>query len=101
MLKVDLKLGTEELSGFISVRCSSFGNVKSVQIHLDAKPFAIVEMATRIEALQLGAFFERTIFGNCVLLYLEDENNSRSGPSFVMPPDECQRTLSTLSCWLI
>jgi len=101
MLQVDLKQTAQELSRLITVRCSAFGKVKSVQIHRSPKPFALVEMATRYEALELAAHYERTAFGTCVLLYLEDESHTRLGPPSEMPQNESARTFSTLSCWLL
>ena len=84
MLQVDLSQSAQELSRIITVRCSGFGTVKSVKIHRSPKPFALVEMATRFEALELAAYYERTSFGTCVLLYLKAGSPERLEPPSAM-----------------
>jgi hypothetical protein len=71
VLYVDLKKTDEQLSLEVTTRCSEFGNVSLVKIHRGPKHFALVEMSTQIQALNLAAHFRRTSFGSCVLIYLE------------------------------
>ena len=92
MLQVDLRQSAQELSRFITARCSDFGTVKSVKIHRSPKPFALVEMASLYEALELAAHYERTSFGACVLLYLEEASPARFEPPSVMLQTEPART---------
>jgi hypothetical protein len=71
VLRVDLKKTDEELSLEVTGHCAEFGNVTLVKIHRGPKYFALVEMSTNIQALNLAAHFRRTSFGSCVLIYLE------------------------------
>ena len=74
MLHIDLTKSDRELTILITSRCSEFGTVRSVKIHRRPTPFALVEMATHEEVLELAAYFERTVFGTSVLLHLEQPN---------------------------
>jgi hypothetical protein len=74
VLRVDLKKTDPELGAHITTLCSEFGAVRSVKIHRGQKNFALVEMATHDQAHNLAAFYQRTLFGGCVLLYLKHEN---------------------------
>ena len=71
MVRIDLTLSDSELSIVVASLCCEFGTVKSVKIHRRPMPFAIVEMSTLEETLELAARFDRTVFGNSVLLHLE------------------------------
>ena len=76
MLQIDLTLTDRELSMFIAVRCSEVGTVRSVKIHRRPKPFALVEMASHDETLELAAQYGRSAFGSCVLVHLEQESKA-------------------------
>ena len=71
MLQIDLTMSDRELSLFVAVRCAELGTVKSVQIHRQPKPFALVDMATHAESQSLAAQYGRPAFGTCVLFHLE------------------------------
>jgi hypothetical protein len=74
VLHVDLKRSDQELSLEVTTHCSEFGVVNLVKIHRGPKDFALVEMSTHNEALNLAAHYRRTSFGSCVLLYLEQKS---------------------------
>ncbi len=73
MLHIDLTKSDRELSILIASRCSEFGTVKSIKIHRRPTPFALVEMSTQDEVLELAAYYDRTVFGTTVLLHLEQQ----------------------------
>jgi hypothetical protein len=71
MLQVDLKKSDQELSREIATRCSGLGVVKSVKVHRDPTPFALVEMASHYESLELAGQYGGSVFGNSALVHLE------------------------------
>jgi hypothetical protein len=73
-LKVDLKKTDRELSQYITTRCSDFGNVRSVTIHRDPTPFALVVMTNRMETLELAGQYGGSSFGGSALIHLEQES---------------------------
>ena len=73
MLQVDLTKTDLELSRFITARCSAFGIVRSVNIHHSPGSYALVEMATHFEALELAAQYGGSAFGCSALIHLEQE----------------------------
>jgi len=56
------------------------GAVKSVKIHRDARPFALVEMTTPEEAGRLAARYGRHPIGKSVLLHLEQLSSTPGKP---------------------
>jgi hypothetical protein len=75
MLQVDLKNTDQELSRVITRRCSGFGDVRSVKIHRSPTAFALVEMATHHQTLELAAEYGGSAFGSCALVHLEQEGH--------------------------
>jgi hypothetical protein len=71
VLTVDLKMTDLELSQVIQSRCSEFGLVNSVKIHRDPTPFAMVEMGSHYQALELAGQYGGSMFGTSVLVHLE------------------------------
>jgi len=75
-LQVDLTQSDLELSQYITARCSGFGIVRSVQIHRDPTPFALVEMITRNVTLELAGEYGGSVFGSAALIHLELESKA-------------------------
>jgi hypothetical protein len=69
-LQVDPTMSDEELSNFVTQSCINVGIVRSVTIHRELRPFALVEMATVKDSLKLAARFGRPPIGTSVLVYL-------------------------------
>jgi hypothetical protein len=74
VLPVDLKKTDRELSLDIQSRCGDFGLVKSVKIHRDPTPFAMVEMGSHYQALELAGQYGGSMFGTSVLVHLDQES---------------------------
>ena len=74
MLQVDLAKPDRQLSQLIAMKCSSFGIVKSVQIHRNPTPFALITMSSRSEMLELAAMYGGSCFGMCAVIHLEEES---------------------------
>lgn len=76
MLIVDLaRLSEKELERAVADRCSSYGNVKKVNLHLCrnsplARPFAMVSMATPGETEKVASAFGRRVVGNAAIVFL-------------------------------
>ena len=70
MLELDQTTKNPQLGEVIAMYCAAFGTVKSVKIHDHPKRFALIEMSTHHEALNLAAMYGRTAFGTSVLIYL-------------------------------
>jgi hypothetical protein len=71
IMQFDLTLTDSDLRLTIAAFCASAGNVKSVKVHRQAKPFALVEMSSDSEALELAAIYGRPPVGRCVLVHLK------------------------------
>ena len=71
MLQVDLKKSDQELSKEIAIRCSGLGVVKSVKIHREPSAFALIEMATHMQTLELAGQYGGSAFGSSALVHLE------------------------------
>ncbi|MEO7725928.1 MAG: hypothetical protein ABIS45_01585 [Burkholderiales bacterium] len=64
-------MSNSELSAIVALLCAQYGTVKSVTIHRRPLPYAIIEMSKIEETVGLAGRFDRTIFGNSVLLHWE------------------------------
>ena len=73
VLRVDLKKTDHELSGEIASRCSHLGVIRSVKIHRNPSPFALIETASRIETLEVAGEYGGSAFGSSALIHLEQE----------------------------
>jgi hypothetical protein len=73
-LKVDLKKLDRELTLFLTEHFSAFGIVKSVNIHRQPTPFALVAMSTPHETLDLAAQHGGSALGSHALVHLEQED---------------------------
>ena len=71
MLQVDLDRPNFHVEQFVQRICASLGYVKSVKIHRSPTAFALVEMASHAQTLELAAKFGGSVFGTCVLIHLE------------------------------
>ena len=78
VLEVDLSKTDRELTQFITMRCSNFGTVRSVKLERKPTPFALVEMSTHLEMLELAAEFGGTAFGTAALIHLEQRSKQMS-----------------------
>ena len=68
----------------VTGRAAKCGRVVSVKIHRLPIPFALVEMGSYKETLELAAQGKGSTFGTCVLIHLEqkvDERNAASSAS--------------------
>jgi len=72
-LKVDLRKNDKELTLFLTEHFSAFGTVRSVNIHRQPTPFALVAMSTPHETLNLAAQYEGSALGSHALVHLEQE----------------------------
>jgi len=77
VLQVDLNKTDRELGQFVAARCSGFGIVRSVKIHRTPTPFALVEMGTHHDTLELAAQHGGSAFGSCALIHLEQEGQAK------------------------
>ena len=77
MLQVDLQKDDRELGQLVAARCSGFGLVRSVKIHRSPTPFALVEMGTHLDTLELAAQHGGSAFGSCALIHLEQEGQAK------------------------
>jgi hypothetical protein len=73
-LKVDLKKLDKELNLLLTGHFSAFGIVRSVNIHRQPTPFALVAMSTQYETLNLAAQYGGSALGSCALVHLEQED---------------------------
>lgn len=73
MLQVDLKESDEIIRQFVKDQCSPYGKVVSVEIHRAPTPFAIVQMATQMQAFELAGKFGGSTFGTSALIHLEQK----------------------------
>jgi hypothetical protein len=71
MLKVDLGTHDYALAGAVAQECTRIGPVKSVRVHRDPAPFALIEMVRREHAYEVAFQFGGSMFGNSVLIHLE------------------------------
>lgn len=71
---MDLSKTDWELTQLIAARCSAFGLVKSVKLERQPTPFALIEMSTHHEMLELAAEYGGSAFGNCALVHLEQQS---------------------------
>ena len=74
MLQVDLSKTDRELTQFIGACCSPFGVVKSVKLERKPTPFALIEMSTYHEMLELAAEYGGSAFGTSALIHLEQQS---------------------------
>jgi len=70
-LKVYLRKKDGELTLFLTEYFSAFGSVRSVTIHRQPSPFALVAMSTHHETLNLAAEYEGSALGSHALIHLE------------------------------
>jgi RNA recognition motif. (a.k.a. RRM, RBD, or RNP domain) len=71
VLQVDLARSDAELAEILKQRCAGFGDVRSVKIHRSPTNFALVEMATHYQTLEVAAQYGGSAFGSCALVHLE------------------------------
>ena len=71
MLQVDFLEPDQKIAQFVSMRCSSFGKVVSIEIHRLPRPHALVEMASPSEALRVTAQFGGLTFQASARIPLE------------------------------
>jgi hypothetical protein len=74
LLQIDLTQPDPELRLNIKAQCSDFGFVKSVKIHHDPNPVALVEMATYDQTVELAEEYGGSVSGAAALIHLEQEN---------------------------
>ncbi len=71
MLSVDLKQDDKKIAQLVTLRCAKYGDVLSAKIHRSPTAFAIVEMRSHPEAMELATQVGGSTFGTCVLVHLE------------------------------
>ena len=77
VLQVDLSKTDRELTQLIAARCSDFGIVKSVKLQREPTPFALIEMSTHQEMLELAAQYGGSAFGTCALVHLKQQSKTQ------------------------
>jgi len=83
VLSVDLaRLSEKELESVVASRCSSYGTVKKVSLHLCrgsplARPFAMVSMATADETERVASAFGRRALGSLAIVVLRQSDKSQ------------------------
>ncbi len=73
MLRVNLAASEQQIAGFITGLCVSFGKVMSVKIHRLPLPFALVEMSSPMQTQQLTSRLGDSAFGTVALVRLAHE----------------------------
>lgn len=74
MLLLDLAKSDQELTQLVKAQCAGFGAVRSVKIHRAPTVFALVEMSTHEQTLELAAQYGGSAFGSCALVHLEQKH---------------------------
>ena len=83
MLSVDLvRLSEKEVESVVASRCSSYGTVKKVSLHLCrgsplARPFAMVSMVTLEETERVASAFGRRALGSSTIVFLRQADRSQ------------------------
>ena len=78
-LSVDMaRLSAKELEKVIADRCTLFGTVKKVDLHLCrnsplARPFAMVSMETSVQATKVASAFGRPALGGSAIIFLQQQ----------------------------
>ncbi len=70
MLEVDLEEPDEKIAQLIADQCSTSGKIVSVKIPRSPMPLALIEMASRMEALDLAWRFGGSTLGRAGVIYL-------------------------------
>ncbi len=70
MVTVDLKQPDESLMKLLKARCLRFGSVVSIKLRRDQTPLAMIEMASRAEALELAVQEGAALVGAIVMIHL-------------------------------
>jgi len=71
MLQADLNAHDYYVARAVTLASARFGPVKSVRVHRNPAPFALVEMVNREHAYELAFHLGGSMFGNSVLVHLE------------------------------
>ena len=71
MLQADLNAHDYYVARAVTIAASRFGPVKSVRVHRNPAPLALVEMVNREHAYELAFQLGGSMFGNSVLVHLE------------------------------
>ena len=71
MLQVDLYDSDYRIARTVGEVCGRFGRVSMVRVHRKPHAFALVDMASREQALELSFRFGGSTFGNCALVHLQ------------------------------
>lgn len=70
MLEVDINLPDPRLKRSITETCTRFGQVRSVKVHRNPSPFALIEMSQREQTYELAAQYGGSAFGTSALVHL-------------------------------
>ena len=71
MLQADLNANDYHVAKTVTEACKHFGRVASVRVHRNPSAFVLIEMADRENAYELAFQLGGSMFGNCVLVHLE------------------------------
>ena len=74
MLQVDLKETDAKIAKVVTDHCSPYGKVVSVKIHRSQSPFAMVDMANRMQTYEIAAQFGGSTIGTSALINLEQKS---------------------------
>ncbi len=58
----------------ITRRCSAYGQVTSVEVHLEPSPFALIEMSRSDQTEKVASQYQSSIFGSAALVRLEHKD---------------------------
>ena len=70
MLEVELGVPDPNLKRAITETCNRIGHVRSVKVHRDPSPFALIEMAEREQTYEVAARYGGSAFGTSALVHL-------------------------------
>ncbi len=77
MLTLDLREPDEKLVALIAEVCRKYGSVRSVKMRRSQSPLALVEMATREEALELALNHAGAVVGAVTMIHLSPQITPR------------------------
>ncbi len=75
MLEVDFNEPNPRLKRSIMDTCAAFGPVRSVKVHRQQSPFAVIEMTDPAQTIELAGKFGGSTFGTSALIHLTPKSS--------------------------
>jgi hypothetical protein len=70
MFEVDLNDPDPRIKHTILKACAEFGPVRSIKVHRNSAPFAVIEMSQRDQTCELAFRYGGSAFGTSALIHL-------------------------------